>query len=150
MQRSALVRDALAQVEKLRNAAFRGTDDLVVRLLASYPAGGSLPDLLWADLPKEASVQDVADLLSLWSWRTDDNGASIMRAVERWIEECANAKQIEVGLNLDAYPYVDHQLRIDRLQLVATKFPELAGRCRAIIDQSRGWISRDAHSKPSA
>ena len=99
MRRTALVLGALAEVQKLREADFRGAGHLAIQLLASYPEGESLPDLLWADLPDDASVKDIADLLSLWSWRTDDNGARIMRGVERWIRpgrECeANRSRAE-------------------------------------------------------
>jgi hypothetical protein len=150
MRRTDLVLEALAEVQKLREAGFRGSDHFAIQLLASYPEGGSLPDLLWADLPDDASVQDIADLLSLWSWRTDDNGARIMRAVERWIDQGENVRQIAVGLSLDAYPYIDHRVRVARLQSIAAKFPELASPCQQIIKQSREWIDRESHSGPSA
>jgi len=142
--RHHLVRETLAEVERLRALNFNGPDELVLQLLHSYPAEKQLADLLWNDLPEDAAVQDIADLLSLWIWRTDDNGSQIMRTVERWIEECINPKQIAVALSLDAYPFVNDQTRVAKLQQVAAKFPKLLPRCRQIIDQSKKWIERNA------
>jgi hypothetical protein len=125
-ERQILVRATLAEVQRLRGGNFMGADDLVLQLLQSYSSGDSLADLLWADLPEDAPVADVADLLSLWSWRTDDNGSSIRRAVERWIEEGRSQKQIAVALNLDAHPFVpDGHFKFPHLWPL--KFPQ-AGR----------------------
>jgi hypothetical protein len=141
-ERQMLVRATLAEVQRLRGENFAGADDLVLQLLQSYSFGDSLADLLWADLPEDAPVQDVADLLSLWSWRTDDNGSGIRRAAERWIEEGQSQKQVAVALNLDAYPFVDDGVRIANLQKTAEKFPELAQRCHEIITESRILMQR--------
>lgn len=141
-ERQQLVQAALAEVRRLRERNFCGPDECVLQLLQTYPSDQSIPDLLWTDLPDEASVRDIADLLSLWSWRTDDNGSSIMRAVERWIDDGVNEKQIAVALNLDAYPFVDHGVRIAKVQQVAAKFPGLARRCENVIAQSEDWMSR--------
>jgi hypothetical protein len=142
--RHHLVLATLAEVERLRPLDFNGPDELVLQLLQSYPSEQSLADLLWGDLPNDASVQVIADLLSLWTWRTSDNGSQIMRTVERWIDECVNSKQIAVALNLDGYPFIDDHNRMEKLQQVADKFPDLKPRCLEIINQTRKWIERNA------
>lgn len=143
-ERDYLVRATLEEVKRLRTLDFNGPDKLVLQLLHSYPVEQPIADLLWNDLPEDATVQAIADLLSLWSWLTDDNGSQIMRTVERWVDNCMNSKQIAVALNLDAYPFSDGFTRIEKLQKVAAKFPELLPRCNEIIDQSRKWIERKA------
>lgn len=128
-----LVEAALQEVVKLRASDFAGDDDAVVRLLNAYADADSVADCLWQDLPDDYRIEDVADLLSLWCWRTDDNGALIMRAVERWIVECADENKVEVALSLGAYPFIDSDVCIANLKRAGTTFPALAARCERII-----------------
>jgi hypothetical protein len=144
-ERTQLIQAAIAEVQELRKVQFNGPDEQVQQLLDSYLPEDSLADLLWADAGAEASVQDIADLLSLWSWRTDDNGSGIMRTMERWIEEGTDSKKIAVALELDAYPFIDHRVRIAKLQCVAAKFPELAQRCQLVITKSKNLIERESY-----
>lgn len=150
MHGRTIIEDTLAEVQALRTQNFRGSDELIIRLLRSYPDDEALADHLWADLPANAAVHDIADLLSLWSWRAEDNGARILRTAERWIEEGRDSKKIEVALNLDAFPFLDDEVRVVRLVKIAAKFPQLAPRCQRIIDQSRAWIENGNHGMPSA
>lgn len=137
------ISDALSQVSHLRLADFRGDDDAVCRLLAEFEAGGSDLDALWACLPASRDLQDVADLLTLWSWRGTDNGAKVMRSLEAWVRECSDEDKIWVALHQDAYPFVDHTTRIARLREVAASLPSLRGRCEEMIAQSEQWLRKD-------
>jgi len=143
-ERHQVVQAALDQVRTLRKTEFRGEDDQVLTLLHSYSGDASPANSLWADLPTAAAVEDIADLLSLWLWRTDDNGAQIMRAVENWITEHNDPKKIEVSLSLEAYPFIDDLSRIEALERVKVVFPEFSPRCQEIIDQSKNWMNNRA------
>ena len=141
-QRAPLIAAAFDEVSRWRADSGSTSDQAVRALLAAYPPD-RVADLLWADLPESVSTTDVADLLSLWTWRTDDNGASIMRTMERWIDECADSRKVAVALNLDAYPFVDHRLRLARLKLLAARFPEHRSRCESMIDATKLMMQRD-------
>jgi hypothetical protein len=145
-----LVRAALVEVQMLREMNFKGSDHFVVQLMHSYQPKESLADLLWADLPEDTPAQDIADLLSLLSWRTDDNGSSIMHTVESWIDEGASQKQVTVALSLDAYPFVDHNVRVQKIRAVAARFPELLKQCQQIINQSEIWINQETPRNANA
>ncbi|SDZ72350.1 hypothetical protein SAMN05518854_1291, partial [Variovorax sp. YR266] len=81
--RTALVQATLDEVAALRPTAFRGDDETVLRLLGEYGETSDVAELPWADLPDTYRREDAADLLNLWAWRTNDNGADIMRTLER-------------------------------------------------------------------
>lgn len=142
--RIALVQATLDEVAALRSNEFRGDDETVLRLLADYGETSDVAELLWADLPATYYREDVADLLSLWSWRTKDNGAHIMRTLERWVSECSDESKVWVALHQEAYPFIDHMSRIDYLLKVKSAFPTLGQHCQSIIDQSRLWLEAKA------
>lgn len=133
---------ALQEVSLWRVDPRSAPDDAVYELLASYQGRGQVADLLWADLPPATSVEDVADLLNLWSWRTDDNGAQIMRTAERWIDECVNSKKVGVAISLEAFPFVDDRVRLARMMLVGERFPEHRHRCEYIIAETKTMKDR--------
>lgn len=137
--RLPLLAVALEQVATLRQSGFRGDDSAVLQLLRVYGEGEHLVSSLWADLPNGCPREDVADLLALWSWRTNDNGAAITRTLEGWIRECSDELKVWVALHQDAFPFVAHADRISHLATVAQTFPSLAPRCEALIAQSREW-----------
>lgn len=97
-----LVEAALQDVAKLRARDFAGNDDAVLRLLNAYADADSVADYLQRDLPANYRVEDVADLLSLWCWRTGDNSAMIMRAVaghpSRGRRRCARQCRLSSGM----------------------------------------------------
>lgn len=140
MERALLVRAALEEVSRWRSYPRSQSDEAICSLLASYSLHEQLADLLWADLPPSACPQDVADLLSMWFWRTADNGAAIRRTTERWIEESADSKKIAVALNLEAYPFLDDEVRLAKLKILAAQFPEHRARCESIVDESQAMM----------
>ena len=142
--RTALVQATLDEVAALRSTAFRGDDETVLRLLGEYGETSDVAELLWADLPGSYRREDAADLLNLWAWRTNDNGAHIMRTLERWVSECSDENKVWIALHQDAYPFTGHKSRIDYLLRVKSAFPALGYRCQSLIDQSRRWLEAKA------
>ena len=140
INRIALVQATLDEVAALRSNKFQGNDETVLRLLGEYGETSDVAELLWADLPATYWRVDAADLLTLWAWRTDDNGAKIMRTLERWVSECSDESKVWVALHQDAYPFIDHRSRIDYLLRVKSAFPALGQHCQSMIDQSRRWL----------
>src|SRR5579871_5023340 len=135
--RTEIVATTLLEVSRAREQQFREPPDYARGLLALYRGKGSIADLLWKDLPLQYEVQDVADLLALWSWMVEDNGTEIHRAMERWITECSDPRQIAVALSLDAIPFTDPKVCIAELRKVETVFPELPERCEKVIEIRR-------------
>lgn len=150
--RASLLAAALEQVATLRRSGFRGDDGAVLHLLRYCGEGDHLVSSLWADLPEGSLREDVADLLGLLVWRTNDNGAAIMRTLERWIRECSDELKIWVAVHQEAYPFIAHADRINHLVEVAKRFPSLAPRCEAMIAQTREWerTERGAGMSPRA
>lgn len=138
--RITLARATLDEVATLRSNKFEGDGETVLCLLGEYGATSDVAELLWADLPATYRREDVADLLTLWAWRTNDNGAHIMRTLERWVSECSDESKVWVALHQDAYPFIDHRSRIDYLLRVKSAFPALGQHCQSMIDQSRRWL----------
>ena len=137
INRAQLTIAALDEASRWRLNPQCATDRDVCALLAAYPSGSEVADLLWADLPADMKTEDVADLLSLWCWRTDDNGSQIMRTVERWIDESTDARKVGVAISLDAFPFIDHSTRLARMRSLGTKFPQFRSRCESIIAQTK-------------
>ena len=140
--RRGLVIKALLQVQELRRADFRGDDSIICELLKSYSDDESVAEVLWDELPSECDVQDIADLLALWSWRDNDNGAQVMRTLEHWIIQLVDERRVAVALNLDAYPFTDPAERVVYLKKAGEKYPALQNKCREIID----WTKSDQGS----
>jgi len=138
--RIALVQATLNEVAALRSNKFHGDDETVLRLLGEYGETSDVAELLWADLPTTYRREDAADLLTLWAWRTKDNGAQIMRTLEGWVSECSDESKVWVALHQDAFPFIDHRNRIDHLLRVKSTFPALGQHCQSMIDQSWRWL----------
>jgi hypothetical protein len=131
--RREIVAATLVEVSRAREQRLREHPASVDTLLALYRGKGSVADLLWNDLPYQYEVQDVADLLAMWTWMGEDNGTEIHRAAERWITECCDPKRITVALSLDAIPFIDPNVCIAELRKVEAVFPELRECCERVI-----------------
>lgn len=141
--KQSLVATTLAEVAALRAANFCGDDSHILLLLDTYEMDNEVAELLWRDLPANVDLHDVADLLSLWAWRDNDNGARTMRTLERWIASCSDEQQVWVALHQDAYPFLSHVERIAHLRRIQEAFPSLSERCEMMTAQTQQWISRD-------
>ncbi|THJ52140.1 hypothetical protein E9536_22165 [Burkholderia sp. LS-044] len=135
--RIALVRATLDEVAALRAVDFGGDEENLRQLLSIYGENSDLAELLWADLPENYCLQDVADLLNLWAWRTNDNGQRIMCTLTRWVSECSDFGKVWVALHQDAYPFIERSSRIEHLRRVMRVFPSLRASCEVMIEQSQ-------------
>jgi hypothetical protein len=140
--RTEIVAATLLEVSRAREQRFHEHPGSVRTLLALYRGKGSVADLLWKDLPRQYEIQDVADLLAMWSWMVEDNGREIHRAAERWITGCCDSKQIAVALSLDALPFIDPEVCIVELRKVEAVFPELRECCERVIEIRRRELER--------
>ncbi|WGS53752.1 hypothetical protein LFL96_22160 [Paraburkholderia sp. D15] len=140
--RFALVRATLDEVATLRTAGFRGDEENVRHLLGAYGETSDLAELLWSDLPENYCLQDIADLLNLWAWRTNDNGKRIMCTLEKWVSDCSDLNKVWVALHQDACPFTEHSSRIEHLRRVMRVFPSLRVSCEAMIEQSQRWMRK--------
>jgi hypothetical protein len=76
----------------------------------------------------------VADLFNILIWNTADNGSEISRTAARWLEDNDDLSRIRVALNIGAYHYRDRTEMARVLERVATSHPEVAGRCRELME----------------
>jgi len=137
--RSKQVAETLRVIARERENCFADCGPMVLDLLRSYQAEGVPSELIWQELPANREVSDVADLLGLWCWYTDDNGSEIMRSAEAWISECSNPEKVAVALQLEAYPFLSAEKMKMELARVAERFPNLRERCEALVrERERG------------
>jgi len=127
----AILLAALDAVSRERGSRFRDTFDCAKALLAAY-GQENIAERIAVEAGSQASPLVAADLLSVLFWFSTDNGASIRRASEAWLEECADAWKVEVALHLETYPFLDAEKMQDTLGRVAGRFPLLGGRCEEL------------------
>lgn len=74
----------------------------------------------------------LAEILELFIWATDDNGAEIMRAVERWLQS-DDVDRVRVAVEFqEVFPF-RHRAEMDSvLAVVKARWPELVERCDAL------------------
>ncbi len=87
------------------------------------------------EVPDSVSWEVVADLLGILQWSTEDNGASIHYSAERWLLDGDDLRKIQIALHLDTYPFIDLQRMRQVLEYLAQTRPEVAARCRTLIEQ---------------
>jgi hypothetical protein len=135
VRREALVTKALDTI-----AAERGHFDrsfaLAEDLIRAF-GEAQLPERIYAAIPRERPWQDVADLFAILIWSTRDNGASIMSTMEQWLRSADDVRRVQVALHLDVDPFREAGTMEQVLADVASKFPEVADRCRDLIDERR-------------
>lgn len=110
------------------------SDVAVCALLQALSDEVDVAETLMRLVPVDTPLKIISDLLSMWCWRTDDNGAQIVRTAERWITALEDPRRVEVALTLDVYPFVDPNERLARIRRVEQRWPQLGGCCRPIID----------------
>jgi hypothetical protein len=110
--------------------------DLVNDVIRRFGEAG-LTERLYNAIPRERPWQDVADLFGILIWSTSDNGSALMEATEHWLRHAADARQVRIALHLDVYPFMDRGTMEQVLGDVAAKFPEVAERCRELVESRR-------------
>ena len=76
----------------------------------------------------------VADLFNILLWNTADNGSNVCRTAAKWLEANDDLRRIRVALHIGAYPYSDTKELAHVLERVVTSHPEVAGRCRELME----------------
>ncbi|MBX3628005.1 MAG: hypothetical protein KF892_23555 [Rhizobacter sp.] len=128
---NAVLSQALDAVLRERGSRFREAFERAKNLLVAYGQEG-IADRIAAEAALQASPLVVADLLSILFWSSTDNGASIRRTSEGWLEECNDEWKVQVALHLEAYPFVEVERMRGSLAKVAAKFPALRARCEEL------------------
>jgi hypothetical protein len=89
----------------------------------------------------------IAEILELLIWATDDNGAEIMRAVERWLQS-DDLDRVRVAVEVEGVFPFHHRAEMDAvLALVKTRWPDLTERCDALA-VTRNALIRESEPPP--
>ncbi|MBN3816218.1 hypothetical protein G3N57_06110 [Paraburkholderia sp. Se-20369] len=81
------------------------------------------------------------------SWQMTNRLELVRATLERWIGTCSDADKVWIALNQDAYPFIDHSIRIQQLSKVMTAFPLLRASCEAMLAQTQRWMCVDREPK---
>lgn len=112
-------------------------EDVLSNLIQEF-GEDALSERLYREIPRSVPYEVVCDLFDLLAWRTNDNGASVTRAVEDWLIEGLDDRKLRIALHLGVYPFIDvHQME-DVLSRLAEKKPMLAHRCSELIKSRQG------------
>ena len=125
---------AVTTVMEERTGKFDKSFKAVAELIADYSAE-ELADRLVAHISPDVPWEVAADVLGILIWSTSDNGASIMRAAERWLVEAKNVRQVRIAISLDVYPFKRRAEMRQVLEEVARIIPEVAATCAMLINE---------------
>jgi len=132
--------DTLTCIAKER-PIFRRSFALVAQLLGEY-GEANLTERLYQEIPKYVPWEVVADLFGIILWSAGDNGVALMRTAENWLRSGEDLRRIRMVLNLDVYPFMDPSVMERVLNKVAAQHPEVADRCRDLVE-SRRQVGKD-------
>jgi hypothetical protein len=124
---------ALSAIESERDARFSHASDLVRQLVAIY-GESNLAQRLYRAIPVDCPWEVVADFFRILVWNTADNGLDVCRTARRWLETNDDLRRIRVALHIGAYPGTFSTDLARVLERVATSHPEVAGRCRDLME----------------
>ena len=128
----ALVAETLNSIACERGDVDRSFD-LVDDVIRKFGEAG-LAERLYAAIPRERPWQDIAHLFGILIWNTGDNGGSLMRTMEQWLQNAGDLRQVQIALHLDVYPFTDRAMMVRVLGEVASRYPEVRDRCRDLIE----------------
>lgn len=112
-------------------------EDVLSALVEEFGEEG-LADRLYSEIPRSVPYEVVCDLFGLLAWRTNDNGASVTRAIENWLREGLDNRKLRIALHLEVYPFIDEHEMEEVLSGLADKNYTLAYRCRELIKNRAG------------
>ena len=135
-----LLTDILDTIAAERDDSDR-TFQLVDELLARY-GQTDLAHRLYDAIAPSRPWQQVADLFGILIWSTNDNGFSLMREMEHWLESADDVRKIQIALHLDVYPFTDRAEMERVLAEVARRHPEVAGECQRLVESRRRHLER--------
>lgn len=122
---------ALDAILRERGSRFIEAFGSAEQLLEAYGQEG-IAERIADEAAPVASPLVVADLLSILFWTSGDNGASIRRVSEAWLEECVDEWRVKVALHLESYPFLEAGRMWAILEKVAARFPALRERCEEL------------------
>jgi hypothetical protein len=125
----------LAAIATERGQRFDQSFKLVDQLLKAWGEPDLAERLYAATL--EHPWGGVADLFGILAWTTSDNGAAMMRTMERWLRENKAVRKLQIALYQDAYPFLKRDEMENVLQEAARRHPEVAERCSELIRSRR-------------
>ena len=92
-----------------------------------------LADRVYSEIPRSIPFELVADLFNLLAWQTNDNGASVARAAECWLQEGADNRKLLIALHLEVYPFIDGFEMERVLSHLADQNSRVSARCRELM-----------------
>lgn len=113
-------------------------DENILSALVKEFGEDGLANRLYSEIPRSVPYEVVCDLFDLLAWRTDDNGASVTRAIEDWLREGLDNRKLRIALHLEVYPFIDEREMEEVLSGLADKNSTLAYRCRELIKNRAG------------
>lgn len=113
-------------------------DENILSALVKEFGEDGLANRLYSEIPRSVPYEVVCDLFDLLAWRTDDNGASVTRAIEDWLREGLDNRKLRIALHLEVYPFIDEREMEEVLSGLANKNSTLAYRCRELIKNRAG------------
>lgn len=72
--------------------------------------------------------------LQIAVWSGSENGASLMRSLERWLSEANDPLRVALALDQEAYPFISREEMSRALRRIALTYPQFADRCRYLIE----------------
>jgi hypothetical protein len=96
-----------------------------------------LADKLYREIPKVIPFEVVCDLFNILAWRTDDNGSSVTRAIERWLRTSKDQRKLLISLHLEVYPFIDPIEMEKVLLILGTNNARISRRCAELISQRK-------------
>ena len=93
----------------------------------------NLADCLFEAIPSTIPYEIVCLLFNLLAWRTDDNGASVTRAAERWLIEGIDDRRMLVALHFEVYPFVNEEEMVKVLSSPKSTNPQIMCRCKELV-----------------
>jgi hypothetical protein len=126
----------LSAIESERDGRFFHASELVRQLVAICDES-DLAERLHRAIPERCPWEVEADLFNILVWNTADNGSNVCRTAAKWLEANDDLRRIRVALHIGAYPYSDRTEWAHVLERVVTSHPEVAGRCRELMESRK-------------
>jgi hypothetical protein len=126
----------LSAIESERDGRFFHASELVRQLVAICDES-DLAERLHRAIPERCPWEVEADLFNILVWNTADNGSNVCRTAAKWLEANDDLRRIRVALHIGAYPYSDPTELAHVLERVVTSHPEVAGRCRELMESRK-------------
>lgn len=130
---SPILQQTLAAIQNERDQSFDKSFELADDLLAEY-GESNLAERLYQEIPSDCPWEIVADLFAILVWSLSDPGSSsLIDTTNRWLSQGDDLRKIQIALNIDIHPFAEQATMVDVLSRVASRYPDVAPRCRELI-----------------